>query len=167
MPNWCYNHVTLTNEDKSKIDALHAVMQETNEDGREIGLIFQHLRPRPESEENWYNWNIENWGTKWDASFGHCDRYDDNSIFFTFDSAWSPPIALYEYLTENGWDVDAVYQEEGMGYIGSFKDGDDDCYEYDITDRPSIEALPEELIEFGDLITRHEEWVEENEEEDD
>jgi len=161
MPNWCYNSVTLENDDPKVIDELESVIS------KDDSKPFQHLRPMPESEEeNWYSWNIEHWGTKWDVGVHDFERDSPTSIRLFFDSAWSPPIAMYDYLTENGWRVDAQYQEEGMGFIGSYVDGHDEHYDYDITDRESIEALPQDLIDYGDLLTRHEEWIEENEEED-
>jgi hypothetical protein len=153
MPNWCDNSVTLHHEDKSKVDALAAEMSKKNDDGHSMAEPFIHLRPRPaDQEENWYDWNISNWGTKWEAGIIDWDRQDDNTIWISFDSAWSPPIALYEYLVEHGWEVNALYQEPGMGYAGTFTTEDgDDYYEYDISDPESIENLPEELIEFGNL----------------
>lgn len=33
----------------------------------------------------WYNWNINNWGSKWNS--GECCRISDKE--FTFDTAWS------------------------------------------------------------------------------
>ena len=158
MPNWCDNSVTLRHSDKSKIDALDAEMSKKSEQGGFMGCPFQHLRPNPTGEWD-YNWSVENWGTKWEASMIDWDRSDDNEIRLYFDSAWSPPIALYEYLVDEGWEVEAIYHEPGMCYIGMFTTEDgDDYYEYDITDPEDIENLPEDLIEFADLRTRAEEY---------
>jgi hypothetical protein len=52
-----------------------------------------------------------------------------------------------------------------MGFVGKFEDGYDDYYEYDISDRESIESLPEDVVDYADLMTWHEEWVEENKDE--
>jgi hypothetical protein len=53
-----------------------------------------------------------------------------------------------------------------MGFAGKFtNDGSDEYYEYDITDPESIEELPDEIIDFGDLRTRAEEYQEEQLEE--
>ena len=160
MPNWCYNTATLT-ASKEQIDALEQELQK-----KEDANPFQHLRPRPaDQEENWYDWNINNWGCKWDITPHDWQREDDTTIVMHFDSPWSPPITLYEFMQENGWTVNALYHEGGMAYIGSYVDGYDDCHEYDITDRDSIEDLPEELVDFGGLMEEHEYWVEENKDE--
>lgn len=43
--------------------------------------------------DNWYDWNIANWGTKWDCSSSECGYQTDEKTYFSvhFDSAWSPP----------------------------------------------------------------------------
>ena len=166
MPNWCDNSVTLRHNDKSKIDALDAEMSKKNDEGRSMAEPFNHLRPNPSGEWQ-YDWSCENWGCKWDANIIDWERRDDNEIWISFDSPWSPPTALYEYLVEQGWEVEAIYHEGGMCYIGQFTTEDgDDYYEYDITDPEDIENLPEDLIEFADLRTRAEEYqIEQLEEE--
>lgn len=155
MPNWCDNTLTITHPDKVKIDAIEAglIRKENNE-------LFQTILPRPASEEeSWYEWNVNNWGTKWEASIHDWERQDDNTIWVSFDSAWSPPTALYEYMERNGYTVDAMYWESGMGFCGRYVDGYDDYYEYDISDKESLEQLPEELLDFTDLLNLHEDWV--------
>jgi hypothetical protein len=167
MPNWCDNMVTLRHSDKSKIDALCEEMNKKNEHGHWNNTPLNHLRPRPaDQEENWYDWNVNNWGTKWDASVIDWEHRDDNEVWISFESAWSPPTVLYEYLVENGWEVEAVYHEPGMGYAGLFTtEGGDEYYEYDLTDKESIESLPSDILEFAGLEEAHETWLEEQYEE--
>jgi len=163
MPNWCDNSVTLTHEDKSKVDALEAVLQ--SEDKQ----VFQHLRPMPESEkDNWYDWNINHWGTKWEMSIIDWERRDDNSIWISFETAWAPPIAIYEYLDDQEWQVEGLYHESGMTFCGIWSDGDDDYYEYDFTDLDSLESLPMDLQDFTGLIDYyHDQEAEREREEED
>lgn len=164
IPNWCYNIVELENSDKSKIDALEQELQKVNEEGRSLAEPFNHLRPRPEDQEdNWYDWNCIHWGTKWDANNIEWERLDDNMIRLYVETAWSPPVALYEYLTEQGWKVEALYHEPGMQFAGNYSsDFGEEYGEYDIADLESIEALPEDVIEFAGLREEHENWIEEN-----
>ena len=65
MPNWCTNSLTLTGK-KEWIDSLMKVSETDDKD------IFMYLRPCMEDaewySENWYSWNCDNWGTKWDAN---------------------------------------------------------------------------------------------------
>lgn len=160
MPNWCDNSVLLRNSDKSKVDALDAELSKKTEGLFESqGELLNFLRPNPSGEWN-YNWSIENWGTKWDARIIDWERRDDNEIWVSFESAWSPPTTLYEYIVEQGWEVEALYYEPGMGYAGQFTtEGGDDYYEYDISNPESIEELPEDIIEFGDLRTKAQDYI--------
>jgi hypothetical protein len=147
MPNWCYNSVTLSHEDTTKIDSL------AEELSKEETEPFQHLRPRPvEHEEDWYGWNCNNWGTKWDINPMDWERDGDNTITINFDSAWSPPIAMYEFLESEGWEVRALYHEPGMGFAGRYEDGFDEYYEMDWTDRESVENLPEDILDFSNAL---------------
>ena len=152
MPNWCDNLVTLRHSDKTKIDALEQEL--SKEDPR----VFNSLRPIPaDKEEDWYDWNVSNWGTKWDASVHDWGR-DDNEIWISFDSAWSPPTTLYEFLLDSDWDVSAYYHEGGMGFCGKFTTEDgDEYYEYDMSDRSSIEELPEDIENYAGLLDYHDE----------
>ena len=162
MPNWCMNSLTLKHEDKSKIDDLLATIKEKH--GEEF---FNLLCPRPaDQEENWYDWNINNWGTKWDIGIidGEIQREDDNTISLTFDTAWSPPIAFDNFLFDEGWDVTAKYYEPGGGFIGEYDNSIDDCWEYSYDDEETIKAIPEELLEWSGLWQDYLDWKESNEE---
>lgn len=157
MPNWCDNSLTLRHTDKSKIDALVAEMNKKGE-----AEPFQHLRPNPTGEWQ-YDWSVANWGTKWEASVIDWDHTGDNEVMIWFESAWSPPTTLYEFLVEEGWEVEAIYHECGMCYIGQFTtEGGDDYYEYDLSDPSTLDDIPSDCIEFADLRTRAEEWQIEN-----
>lgn len=45
--------------------------------------------------DTWYEWSIENWGTKWNSS--RCS-YDNNTIIF--ETAWSTPEPIFQRLSE-------------------------------------------------------------------
>lgn len=161
MPNWCDNSLTLT-ASKEKIDALVAVLED-----KDNQQVFQHLRPRPaDQEDNWYDWNINHWGTKWEMSIIDWDRYDDETVWISFESAWSPPTSLYEYLFENEWHVEAYYHEGGMAYCGQWIDGEDDYFEYSLDDFDTIDVLPEELKDFTGLVDYYHSIQEEREQEE-
>lgn len=152
MPNWCDNVTTFSHQDKEKIDALENVLEDSQDNE-----VFYHLRPRPaDQEENWYDWNCTNWGTKWDIHTIDWERQDDNTIWISFETAWSPPTALYEFLVEQGWKIEAYYHEGGCAYCGKFTTEDgDDYYKYDFRDRESIEAIPSDIEDFTGLLDYH------------
>ena len=150
MPNWCNNGITLRHADTAMIDRVIK--------GKE-GLLMEFFpTPQPlietmsgsfgDSEKqreleakqldnlrefgakDWYDWNIANWGTKWDFALGNLDRSDPNTVSAAFDSAWSPPIGAYEKLMELGFEIEAMYYEPGMCFVGKWDNGVDECYEY-------------------------------------
>jgi hypothetical protein len=131
MPNYCLNKLTIEHSDSSMVDRF--------ENAYNLGKACNEFLPLPEGED-WYNWQINNWGTKWDigADIG-TDREEwhglkatrvGNKVSTTFDSAWSPPIGLYEKLVELGYDVKASYFEPGMAFCGIYDNGVDNYIEY-------------------------------------
>ena len=48
-------------------------------------LETYHLQKDPKAEgmydgDNWYNWNLRNWGTKWDVAVHDGDKYSDTDL---------------------------------------------------------------------------------------
>lgn len=161
MPNWCQNVATIVHEDKEKIDAIENELSKEKDDV----ALFQMLRPRPaEHEEEWYGWNVNNWGTKWEASVYDFDRIDDYTIKINFDTAWGPCIILYEYLETEGYTVEGFYNEEGMAFAGCFKDGIDELYDY--SNMNSVEVQDEIPSDIDDMFCISE-MMQERESEDD
>ena len=139
MPNWCLNKLTISHEDRSKVMEFVRVYKE--------GKVCDHYLPVPRTDDGeliidqthpdyWYNWCVNNWGTKWDIGSDNGEVHGlnptivDNEATMSFDSAWSPPIGLYEELVLRGFRVVASYFEPGMGYCGIWNDGDDLYTEY-------------------------------------
>jgi hypothetical protein len=60
---------------------------------------------------NWYDWNVRNWGTKWDVGVGDEDKYPDTELLehesngedqwlvYKFNTAWSAPLPAMEKLS--------------------------------------------------------------------
>ncbi|MFZ9241385.1 MAG: hypothetical protein ACO22R_09610, partial [Chitinophagaceae bacterium] len=110
---------------------------------------------------DWYDWNVSNWGCKWNCSAQNVERYDENTISFTFDSPWAPPGTLYRRIADGEfgeYDVTADYLEEGMGFVGRFSDGFDDYYEY--TDLESLDEIPDEIVDQWNLREQLEDQAE-------
>lgn len=102
---------------------------------------------------NWYDFAVSEWGTKWDigneqvqwttAAKNDYDESAEAELTFGFDSAWSPPIEIYEELTRLGVQVVATYWEPGMDFAGVYDNGDDRQYE-------GMNNQPDEFWEAGD-----------------
>ena len=153
MPNWCSNRVIITHEDPAKITWIESAV---NSDS-----FMNTVVPRPQQQEdNWYDWNCANWGTKWDVDAEISDQ-DQNSITIYFDSAWSPPIAFYKNLEDMGFEVEATYYESGMAIAGIYKDGEDEYYEFGSMTADEIKAtLPQDLNDEYDISESVRSWQE-------
>ena len=91
-----------------------------------------------DSFDNWYDWRVENWSTKWEVcEFYGADRQylseqneGESVITFGFSSAWAPPIGAYEQFLVDHEDcsLKAYYYEGGCDFMGEWDNGSDDCY---------------------------------------
>jgi hypothetical protein len=164
MPNWCQNVVTISHENSTKLNIIHTAV--ANENNLEESF-FNVLVPRPiEESENWYDWNVQNWGTKWDVKV-EISEHTENSITLVFDSAWAPPIEFYNKLVEQGYEVLGYYNEEGMAFAGIYDNGDDETFEYGDMSADDIEdELPEELNEMFNIAGNKADWESEQENEE-
>ena len=85
-------------------------------------LQFSMSVPMPQHIEDWYHWNINNWGTKWEP-YEVFDDYvcsDITTLNIGFETAWSPPeswlktvATLYPALH-----FELRYAEGGNGFSG-------------------------------------------------
>lgn len=76
---------------------------------------------------NWYNFNVREWGTKWDTYDLHVESAP-KSFYATFTSAWSPPTQVFEAMSEQhpeltfdfSWEEEQGWGGEAFGNEGSF-----------------------------------------------
>ena len=125
------NKLTVSHSDPAMVDRF--------EKAYNLGKACSEFLPLPEGED-WYEWQISNWGTKWDIGadmgtdkeewYGLKATRVENEVCCSFDSAWSPPVGLYGELVDLGFDVKATYWEPGMAYCGIWDNGDDNYCEY-------------------------------------
>ena len=123
MPNWVYSSLSVNGEPAEIDRFVEQVAKpyetryynwETKEHERRMtesgGLSFWNIKSPDESildeywstadstagPNNWYAWNIENWGTKWDAAEVDTERIAPRHFLTRFHTAWSPPYPVIE-----------------------------------------------------------------------
>ena len=66
--------------------------------------------------KDWYDWNRNNWGTKWDAMEVSVDA-DDTTISLDFQTAWSTPEPVFLELAKQYPDItiQVEYADEDLG----------------------------------------------------
>jgi hypothetical protein len=101
----------------------------------------------------WYDFCVNEWGTKWDIGGDGMEPHDDgpNRTTLAFDSAWAPPCAAMDKLMDLGFSVRLYYYEPGMAFAGIYSEDGDDYYDIGgMTSESVAEELPSELDEmFG------------------
>lgn len=181
MPNWCSNTLAVhgpTEDVKKFMEEVKGIEIGTGEDHTSAGdiienpLSFDRHIPTPRNEDGtlvgegmtiqeckklgdryWYDFNISNWGTKWDAceawlDFAQNDEAGTATAVYSFETAWSPP---YEWLVTVAplyptLSFKMEYREEGMGFagvLGYHKGVQVEQNEYQIYGDLNIEAYDE------------------------
>jgi hypothetical protein len=142
MPNHCNNKLTLENGGDI-LNVLNPYLIEATDNNYE--LDFQSIIPMDEKlleGEDWYEWRVANWGTKWN---GYDGRISDDGSTFTFDTAWAPPLPIIKKLAElTGQTFILQYIEYGMFFCGQYTAGQDGDYDEFYND---IENAPQELLD--------------------
>ena len=100
---------------EDKLDEYHAVHGYTG--GEKTG----------DTKYNWYNFNVREWGTKWDARDVDLLEEHKTSLHYKFDTAWSPPTPVIEKLAQQNPNLNITLEyreEQGWGgevaFTGSF-----------------------------------------------
>ena len=81
----------------------------------ELGKRILNNRQLYQGCGDWYEWSIENWGTKWDA----CDP-EIGETTIIYDTAWSPSLPVIETLAAKFPQLTFTYQyfEPGVALAG-------------------------------------------------
>lgn len=139
MPNHETNHVVILGTEEQVKRVLEEVIKTIPESDRRYDddphhdFDFEAIVPSPPNKETggcsgqhepgvvcWYSWNVDNWGTKWDAY-----SFDDEAmtmrpysegyqLYVIFQTAWSAPTPVFEALeTKFEVQVHAWTEDEG------------------------------------------------------
>ena len=133
MPNWCQNNLRVEGDEATvkefRGNALSTYKNEWMDNPKPelYELSFHKIVPCPKKPKiGCREWQIENWGTKWDTKDAVVVReeYKDTGAYleYNFDTAWSPP---------EGWVLKAskkfphlkftaMFIEYGAGFRGHF-----------------------------------------------
>ena len=156
MPNYCNNNIVITGPN-SVIDKIEKIANGDKGDllqyfypmPKELNDTIAGPEPKTKKEKlekrrlqveygasNWYDWRVENWGTKWDImEFYNITRKeigeDESEISLGFDTAWAPALGAYEkFIDENSnCSLKAYYYEPGCDFMGEWDNGIDSCFE--------------------------------------
>lgn len=134
MPNWVTNEVRLHGGESH----IRQLLEQIKKDEFGIGTIdFEKIIPMPDNifrgalgqkemeqygKENWYDWSLANWGTKWN-SYGYTkgEDYapkDGETPYLRFCTAWAVPHPILQKLSEMFPDIRIEHEwaDEDIGY---------------------------------------------------
>ena len=135
MPNHCFNKIEIYGKEASKIASeieseetpfdFTKIFPEPDYDKVEVKPTFPDIRGNNEpvkKDHAWWDWRVQNWGTKWNSYDCEVIEMDDDQVEYTFSTAWSPPEGVIEKLREQYPDVSitAFYDEPGMEIAGYY-----------------------------------------------
>ena len=121
MPNHCSNSLRVWGERGDVARFVDAITKPTDDDGREFSIL-ENLVPRPDDiGEGWYEWSVQNWGTKWGDYEGRFVSQGDDAVELQFTTAWSAPVDGMDKVTELFPKLNFVltYWEPNMGFSGA------------------------------------------------
>lgn len=149
MPNWCENKLVITGDKKiveeivakagthenssvfsfSAFDPLpqHLVgtTKGSNANNNPEGYV-QALKGNQHFDyDNWYDWQLAHWGTKWDCDnatlLTEAELAEGNyQVEFFYNTAWSPGVQFAITLSSQYPEVEVknYYSESGMNFAG-------------------------------------------------
>ena len=170
MPNYCWNHLEVTGDEKQlrefvekstinieegnefTFNGTHPMPEEFNNittgsctidgvsckkwietDGKRIPVTEETLKELKEKygADNWYDWSIMHWGTKWDACEPNICHNDIDYFAVSFETAWSPPVEWIQNILKDFPDLcfTLEYEEPGMCYGGKLVAQHDEIWE--------------------------------------
>lgn len=118
MPNHITNKILV--KDKNVLNEIINYMTDDKDGNNDEMFTFEKIIPMPDyiyqgllgqqerqlyGNDNWYDWSLQNWGTKWDAYH----TYLDNENRITFDTAWTGVPKLIGILSQKFPNTDIVY----------------------------------------------------------
>ncbi len=142
MPNICRNWARFSHKDPKKFQELcnaitkselcSYIMPEPDYKKTVVMPTYPHISGNEPVDPSsaWWDWRVQNWGTKLELNLR--DGFSDicpntNTASINFESAWSPPIGIYNKAVELGFEVEAEYDEPGMDFCGRYINGKDEC----------------------------------------
>ena len=134
MPNWCQNEVSIHFDNEKDCQKFKSFVKskESLFDFNKIipptKKVLESLEPNPNyskelgipKSDYWYDWRRKNWGTKWPAVDVNVEEGNLGYVFYSFDTAWSPPDKIYEALVKKFPDAEIswFFREDGVQCAG-------------------------------------------------
>ena len=191
MPNWCDNNVNIsgpkkiikqiqeTNLSLQKLFPCPAELNDTisgtmgnGKKEQNCFKIQQNNNLKKYGAKDWYDWNVSNWGTKWDIDPSYLEVTENkkqSSLQASFTSAWGPPLEAFKNLARKYPNINITlhYIETGASFAGTYR-YTSDGQEYDqYIDYRSLDELEDFAKDNDNYLAESEvEYIRQREEEE-
>ena len=130
MPNWCENKINFYTNGREEMDKLldflkgQLIVQDTmsgEHSYEDVEFCFNAIKTQPHDiGEDWYEWRLANWGTKWEPGIECFDLVSDEWLEVELTTAWAPPEGIYEGIAGAfpNVEIDWFYKEPGAKIAG-------------------------------------------------
>lgn len=188
MPNWCYNKLTI----EGPKDEIARFKNGLVKDEKGYICILDSYFPRPEelmitsgflSEDNpeyetwkaakdanlekygfadWYDWSIVNWGSKWQDTHTELEIDGEDSVTFSYDTAWSPIVEGLKKISKDFPTIrfENYMDEESGAFRGTMviRDGELLFYKTFSPSDYDVPFVPWDSPEYEEWSRNHDEW---------
>ena len=108
------------------------------------------------SSDGWYDWNVREWGTKWDADESNLDDNTEDltpTLYYSFNTAWSIPEGVFVSIVKQHPELDFDFScEEEQGWGAEYES------------RKGENGLPElAMTKEWDIPDSHQDYVDRDE----
>ena len=150
MPNWCTNTLVIQGdpedmeqlvrivEGDSTSFSLSSVIKMPEELKDQSSPVRDEVVGKSNLEKygakDWYDWAVKNWSTKWDVDARIVSDITSpmlpglRTITYEFDSAWTPPLNVYDVLAARfpNTNIYSFWDESGCDFAGyrMYKNGE-------------------------------------------
>ena len=145
MPNWTYNNVQFVGKTEDNVKQLKDLLKSKDNDFDFNNIIpipkeltetvkgSENSKPQWQKDrsedlkgrygfDNWYDWSINNWGTKWNS----CDtevELNENVLNYTFQTAWDCPREIAQALIHM---KDTILKDISIDWNCEHEDGNEE-----------------------------------------
>jgi len=119
MPNWTTNIVKLKGSEQD-IQSIKDLIFSVDEDGKTF-FDFNKVIPMPEEYnegDKWYDWCVNNWGTKWNSDGTQILTDTPTELEMTFLTAWAHPVNVLSKLNDMFKQVYFYHEAQHEGGFG-------------------------------------------------
>ena len=108
-----------SNDEDEDIETVITTIKEALAEPFDVQEMVREFQESLQVGQDWYHWNIREWGTKWEISNASYES-SPNRLVYSFCSAWSPPVSAIGRLAEMFPDLvfTVRFLDEGDNFAG-------------------------------------------------